>query len=315
MTGQLYLLHGLQVRADMALHERPLPQGGPADVVVTTAPAAPAPPVGSPQLVAEHSVAGTVLYQLFRRRSGAHLLRVPTICDFEVDAGAGAVTCRPVPGVDPGWLPILVRGTLIAVLLELRGHPCLHASAVDAGGGVVAFVGSSGAGKTTTAAMLCAAGATLVADDVLVVDFDGAGATCRAGSPELRLRDGASSLLDAPGWISSTRRLADGRLAVRPRAVASDEATRLSAVVFPTPQRSPGRSTARRVRPSEAVFRLSAVRRVGGWNCAAALQRGFEHAARAAGEVPVFDVQVPWGPPWDPSATLAVLDEVAEALV
>lgn len=54
-------------------------------------------------------------------------------------------------------------------LLALRGHTVLHSSAVEVGGGVVAFLGQSGAGKTTTARALVTSGAALIAEDKLLV--------------------------------------------------------------------------------------------------------------------------------------------------
>lgn len=65
-----------------------------------------------------------------------------------------------------------IRNFLFALspkLLALRGHTVLHSSAVEIGGGVMAFSGQSGAGKTTTAHALVSAGAVLIAEDKLLV--------------------------------------------------------------------------------------------------------------------------------------------------
>ena len=55
-------------------------------------------------------------------------------------------------------------------LVALQGLTVLHASAVEHAGGVSAFVGASGAGKTTLARALRDAGATLVSEDLLVLE-------------------------------------------------------------------------------------------------------------------------------------------------
>jgi serine kinase of HPr protein (carbohydrate metabolism regulator) len=56
------------------------------------------------------------------------------------------------------------------VALHLQGLLCLHGSGVGIDGSAVAFLANKGAGKSTLATALCAAGATLVTDDMLPVD-------------------------------------------------------------------------------------------------------------------------------------------------
>ena len=48
----------------------------------------------------------------------------------------------------------------------------LHASAIVTGKGITAFAGHSGAGKSTTAALLNSLGYELIADDILPVSFN-----------------------------------------------------------------------------------------------------------------------------------------------
>lgn len=60
-------------------------------------------------------------------------------------------------------------GPVFGVLLRLRGVTCLHASAVAFGDRVAAFVGSEGAGKSTTAAALAQRGHPILSDDVVAL--------------------------------------------------------------------------------------------------------------------------------------------------
>jgi len=65
-------------------------------------------------------------------------------------------------------------GPVLGILLRLRGVTCLHASAVAFGDTVVAFVGSEGAGKSTTAAALARHGHAILSDDVVALaEHDG----------------------------------------------------------------------------------------------------------------------------------------------
>jgi hypothetical protein len=68
-----------------------------------------------------------------------------------------------------------ILGPVLGLLLRLRGVPCLHASAVAFGDYVVAFTGSEGAGKSTTAAALASRGHAVISDDIVaLVEREGA---------------------------------------------------------------------------------------------------------------------------------------------
>jgi hypothetical protein len=60
-------------------------------------------------------------------------------------------------------------GVVLPYALHRRGDWCLHASAVETGDGVVAFLAERGTGKSTLAAACMRRGCALVADDVVVL--------------------------------------------------------------------------------------------------------------------------------------------------
>lgn len=62
-----------------------------------------------------------------------------------------------------------IFGPILGVLLRLRGITCLHASAVAIDDRCVAFVGSEGAGKSTTAAAFARADFSVVSDDIVAL--------------------------------------------------------------------------------------------------------------------------------------------------
>ena len=104
---------------------------------------------------------------------------------------------RRVLGAPPGgaawrW-ERLVLAQVLPLAAVLRGLDVFHASAVELAGRAIAFLGHSGAGKTTLASRIVARGARLVTDDVLAVDVTGAtvrahrgGAVARIDPRELR---------------------------------------------------------------------------------------------------------------------------------
>ena len=60
-------------------------------------------------------------------------------------------------------------GPILGLLLRLRGLTCLHASAVAFNDCSVAFVGSEGAGKSTTAAAFAREGYGVISDDIVAL--------------------------------------------------------------------------------------------------------------------------------------------------
>ncbi|MEM1111415.1 MAG: hypothetical protein AAGI11_05855 [Pseudomonadota bacterium] len=84
-----------------------------------------------------------------------------------------------------------LTGPVLAYALRLQGHLCLHASVIDMQGGAIALAGTSGSGKSTTAAALVARGHRLVSDDVLALQFSASSALALPGKSELRLCEDA----------------------------------------------------------------------------------------------------------------------------
>ena len=88
----------------------------------------------------------------------------------------------------------IVLGPVLALSLELSGLFCLHGSAVAIGEEAIVFLGPKHHGKSTLATALTAAGARLVADDLVVV-APGAPAMVHPGVPSVRLWDDALGAL------------------------------------------------------------------------------------------------------------------------
>ena len=92
---------------------------------------------------------------------------------FWIDANANDIWCTWPPSASLDDTCTYLCGPILGMLLRMRGALALHASAVCIGRGAIAFVGPHGAGKSTIAAALGAAGHAVVTDDVLHVRLDG----------------------------------------------------------------------------------------------------------------------------------------------
>jgi hypothetical protein len=117
-----------------------------------------------------------------------YLLRVPEVANFLVRNGR-EVLVQPTPGAQPADIRAYLLSPIFSTLCHQAGMYSLHASAVRAGAGVVAFLGNSGSGKSTLAAGLAQRGYDLVCDDICLLDTR---ASAAAGAPSIPrpLRDG-----------------------------------------------------------------------------------------------------------------------------
>jgi len=136
-------------------------------------------------------------------------------------------------------------------LLALRGQAVLHASAVALGGSAIAFSGMSGAGKTSTARALAAAGARIICEDKLLIQI-AEGRTLVAPFAERAVIEWvASTIVDLRASKSSTCAGLD--LAVQGELMPLGELGFLDAQ-----RRTPGSFVARALSETEAagtVFR------------------------------------------------------------
>jgi hypothetical protein len=108
------------------------------------------------------------------------------------DAADHYVTARRISChlFDPSFaylVEIQLLGMVLALWLERRGTPALHASVATVGSAAVAFLAEKGAGKTTVATALVAAGHRLLVDDLLAVHAEEDHVLAQAGYPMLRL--------------------------------------------------------------------------------------------------------------------------------
>jgi hypothetical protein len=233
MQSATYLIHGLRVRSELPLPEALAPAGEGVDLDVRRGGEKEigfAPPPGDVILEQPFGDFGLAIAE----RDGDLALRFFGLCEFRVIGAGGAVEVRRQSDVGEDVAAALLVAGVLPCLLVRRGCRLLHASAVRYEGRTIALAGGTGAGKSMTAAQLCADGAELITDDVLRVEDrpDGQGQWCHRGTARILLHSGDAVL--AERFPAERRRPCwDGRIAVAAPAVAEpvlalDETRRLS---------------------------------------------------------------------------------------
>jgi hypothetical protein len=169
-----YRAYGLSIASDIALPELEADAGaGQADIVILLRRIEPR-PAGDDGFVFAF---GEDEQYLAWRSVGRFLIRP-----------AGTIDVDPAPGVGEALLRLPLLGTVMALLLHLRGLLVLHASAIVVDGRGAVFAGDKQAGKSTTAAAFIGAGYRLLVDDVVAMDFSGPGPpVILPGIPQMKL--------------------------------------------------------------------------------------------------------------------------------
>lgn len=157
----------------------------------------------------------------FHRTPSGYLLRFPELADFAVSGAGLDIRAYPVPGVSRQTLEHLYLNQVLPLALSRQFKLVLHASAVEAGGFAVGFLGVSGRGKSTLAASFAAAGYGFLTDDGLQLEEQGGIHHARPSHPSIRLwEDSRQALLPetvriAPSleYTPKSRLLADDEVA------------------------------------------------------------------------------------------------------
>ncbi len=307
----VYEIYGLRVRSEIPLPARVTENGQPENITVVRGEPRPVPAEPGPgKTIASFSFGNSIGFTYSETEVG-FLLRHNSLCDFFVSRDLRYIEARPDPAASSEMVGLLLGGGVLAFWLLLTGDCVLHASAVELDGLAFGFIGGSGAGKSTVAAIACAGGGRLFTDDVLRVAFRGEEPFVFPGPIEIPLRPSAASLAEHFA-VKSERPAADGRIAVHPRISAASFLP-LRALFMPAPSRSADRIRIKRLGAQEAAVGLCLNPRILGWKEPAGIEEQFRSCAHIARTVPIYRLEVPWGPPFDsdlPNALVATVNEI-----
>ena len=132
------------------------------------------------------SIDGSI-WLAFAKLEAGYLLRFPEFADFIVSDDARTLRCYLQANCPPETMRHLLLNQVIPIVLSHLGKLVLHASACATPHGVMAFMGMTGAGKSTLAASFGQRGFAVLTDDCLLIEQQGRVATTVPSYPGLRL--------------------------------------------------------------------------------------------------------------------------------
>ncbi|HEX2087344.1 MAG TPA: hypothetical protein VHF89_16800 [Solirubrobacteraceae bacterium] len=163
-------------------------------------------------------VSGTPVERVWALPDGGRLLRYVHPVDgraWSMRVSAERIEVARDPSFDPAQLAPIVETAGLATALQLGGGLLLHAAAIAVDDGAVLVAGSSGAGKSTTAAAFVARSHRLLSDDLAAIGPD---LVVHPGPARLRVTPGGAR---AVGWDPARLpRLFDAEFIEDKRAVA-----------------------------------------------------------------------------------------------
>ena len=279
----VYRVFGLIVRSEVPLPELlPAPEGAEADVVIT--------------LGRLPAIEGEIRENFAATEAGG-VLNVAGAGRYLIRGGR-EILVEPDPAGSERHLRLYLLGSAFGAILHQRNLLPLHSNAVELGGRAVAFLGASGAGKSTMAAWFHDRGHNVLADDVCVVTFPSAGPPlAHPGIPRLRLwRDALETSGRNPADHEHAFDDAD-KYNVRTRETDRSKPLPLSAIYLLDAPNSGANITAiTRLAGVEAVETLAANTYRGGYIAMlGGTQRHIFQCLELARRVPIFKLSRVWG--------------------
>ena len=306
--ARVYALYGLRVHSEIPLPAPIAPSDlPPYDLQVCW---------GERKIISDNLPAGTIVSQLLLENGNGYTLvntgngyalSFHRTSEVWIDPALQTARVHLAANVHPGIAGLLVIGNVIAIVLDLHGESVLHASAVAMNGNALAFLGQSGMGKSSLAALCCANGARFVTDDLLRVQSDATGWQCFPGTGQLRLRKDAAILAENVP-LTAMETTPDDRLALK----LNDDFSmpRLQAIVIPQLSRTCNEVRLERIQQSKALVYLMAFARMQELRDRENRQRRLDFLGRIAARVPLFVAEIPWGLPLHHDVASALMREV-----
>jgi hypothetical protein len=301
VRSRTYRVYGLKLCSAVAL---PCPRiAGPADVTLSIRPRSRRP---------RSDLEPADWFRCRRLDDNTTHLEWRDLFEFLVSADGRRIESHRCTGASQEILLDYLLSQVLSFSLLAFGREPLHASAVTVPGGVAAFLGDCGAGKSSLSAAFLRHGHRIVTDDVLVLERRRGRYFVDPGMPRIKLFPHvARRVLGVdPNGVRMNPGTAKQVLGLPPRRVASRRLPLLALYLLPRltrGRRASGRTGIARLAPSRAVLEIVRASFNTMVTDRARLARQFRFASDLAARVPVSRLAVP--------RRLASLSRVREAIL
>lgn len=126
-------------------------------------------------------------YKYAQLDNGQSYLRWDDLFEFLIDADGSRIWCGWLGAASLESLQVYLLGHALSFALVKQGYEPLHATAIVIDGQAIAFLGSSGFGKSSLAAAFLADGGRLLTDDMLVLSRRERGYEAQPGPRRIKL--------------------------------------------------------------------------------------------------------------------------------
>ncbi|MGE5374366.1 MAG: hypothetical protein ACM3XO_04850 [Bacteroidota bacterium] len=164
-----YLICGTPFQSNILIHELPPVEGGEPEFVFQLHEENKRHSKSYHWLNYWYSFDGRV-WLAFARIDAGYLLRFPAFADFVISTDARAISGYRRGNTPEASVRHLLLNQVIPIVLSQLGKLVLHASACVTPHGVMAFMGTTGMGKSTLAASFGLRGFTVLTDDCLSIE-------------------------------------------------------------------------------------------------------------------------------------------------
>lgn len=149
-------------------------------------------------------IPGGELWLSFAKIDGGFLLRFNELSDFFVSGDGKNIVYVSGTEIPSNTIRHLLLDQVIPLAINLRGGEALHASAVLAQEGAIAFAGATGVGKSTVAGSFLSVNHPILSDDCLALTEKNQEIYALPAYPGLRLWEDASAWLFGEGIMHKT---------------------------------------------------------------------------------------------------------------
>ena len=240
--------------------------------------------------------AGGRRWASFARIGRGYLVRFHGFADFVIDDGARQIVCSARAAVHASTVRHLLLDQVLPLAFSRERRLVLHAAGLATPRGTFAFVGPTGAGKSTLAAAIATTGLALMTDDCLVVERAGDALIAKPFYPGARLwRDSLAAMASrvrstSVAHYTRKRRVGDSLIPYEP-----DPQPLGGIFVLRSPRHDRRAAVAAvRLSPRRAMLALVGSTFMLDTGDSTDARVAFETQTELVGRLPVYELTYPW---------------------